>query len=187
MADKLALLTLYDAVVAQFAADDMTAVAQPFGWRFVAQQYVGNRIVWVPGNPAGIVGRMLPPRNPGGDPRSLGTLEEQFYVVICGQDPAAPENERAQYDFTRRLRDFWFRAVYRAAHGTFQIVGEEWLGIENPERRYGTAIRVLGAIQSKVPDVAPDGPDYQLAPADTGAEVDVSELDNTEHITVEAP
>lgn len=186
MADKLALLTLYDAVVAQFAADDMTGVAQPFGWRFVAQHFVGNRIVWVPGNPIGMVGNMLPPRNPGGDPRSLGTLDEQFYVVICGQDPSDPENERAQYDVTRRLRDFWFRAVYHAAHGTFRIVAEEWI-TSKLERRHGTAIRLVGAIQSKVPDIGPDGPEYALAPDDTGAEVEVSELDNTETLTVEAP
>lgn len=184
MADPvLALEVLYDKVCARFTAEGPANVAQPFGWRFVNQQHVGHRIVWVPGNPAGAVGRLGPARNPGGDPRSLATLHENFYVVISAQDPTSAEDERLQYRVTRLLRDYWFRAVYLAAYGTFAIESEEWL-VDQKERRFGTALRVIGSIQSKVPDEAPAGPDYELAPVDTAAELGVSELDVTETLTV---
>lgn len=183
MADPvLALELLYDAVVARFTAEGPANVSQPFGWREVAKQRVNARIVWVPGNPIGAVGRVGPARNPGGDPRSIGTLLENFYVVISAQDPTAPENERLQYRATRLLRDYWYRAIYLAARGTFTIESEEWL-VDKLERRYGTALRVIGSIQSKIPDEAPDGLDYELAPDDTEAEIENSELDNTETIT----
>lgn len=184
MADPiLALERLYDAVVASFATEGPAGVAQPFGWRSVAQQRVTARIAWVPGTPPGAVGRLGPARNPGGDPRSLATLNENFYVVISAEDRTAPEDERLQYRATRLLHDYWFRAVYLAAHGTFAIESEEWI-VEKLERRYGAAIRVIGSIQSMIPDEAPDGIEYENAPADTDAELEVSELDATEMIAV---
>jgi hypothetical protein len=181
----LALELLYDAVVARFASEGPAGVSQVFGWRWLAQQHTTPTIVWVPGNPLGIAGRISPPRNPGGDPRSLGTLVEQFHVVISSFDLEDQENERLQYRATRLLYDAWHRAVYHAVHGTFSLEQPEWL-TEKLERRFGTALRVIGTIEAKIPDVAPTGPDYEHAPSDTGAEVDVSELDNTEHLTVEA-
>ncbi len=185
MADPvLALELLYDAVVARFALEGPVC-AQPFGWRFVAQHHEGARIVWVPGNPAGAVGRIGPARNPGGEPRSLGTLAEQFYVVISAQDATAPENERLQYRATRLLRDYWFRALYLAARGTFTIETEEWL-VDKKERRFGTALRVVGTIQAMIPDAGPGEPETEDAPAGTGAELDVTELDNTETLIVPA-
>ena len=190
MADPvLALEKLYDDCVARFAAEGpfvsgSTPVPQLFGWRYVAQHHVGPRIVWVPGNPLGAAGRFAAPRNPGGDIRSLGTLVEQFHVVISSNDPDEPENERANYHATRVLHDYWFRAIYLAAHGTILVDSGEWI-TEKLERRFGTALRVIGTIQSKLPDVAPDGPDYELAPDETAAEIAVTELDNTETLTVE--
>jgi hypothetical protein len=199
MASVLALENLYDAVCARFLAEgpfllpslppgDPTPANTPvpnlFGWRFVAQHHTGSRIVWVPGNPLGVAGRYGPPRNPGGEPRSLFTVFEQFYVVISSNDPAAPEDERKNYHATRMLHDYWARAVYLAAHGVLTLESPEWI-TDKLERRFGTALRVLGTIQATVPDEGPDGPPYVDAPADTKAEIDVTELDNTEHLTVE--
>lgn len=183
----LALEVLYEAVKTRFLLEGPLNVAQPFGWREVAKQHTGARIVWVPGNPLGAAGRFGPARNPGGDPRSLGTLIEQFFVVISANDPSDPENERLQYRATRKLYDYWHRAVYLAVHGTFALDAPEWLGADSPERRFGTALRVVGTIEAKIPDAAPSGVDYELAPDDTSVEVGVSELDNTETLTVEAP
>jgi hypothetical protein len=184
MADAavLALELLFDNVVARFTAEGPTAT-QLFGWRWVAQHHLGPRIVWVPGNPSGSIGRVGPARNPGREPRSLGTLNENFYVVISSHDAAEPENERLQYRATRLLRDYWFRAVYLAARGTFTLDSEEWL-INQLERRFGTALRVTGSIQAMLPDVPPDGPETEDAPADTVAEIGVSELNVTETLTV---
>jgi hypothetical protein len=187
MADApvLALELLYEAVKVRFLAEGGPAAAQPFGWRSVAAQHVGPRIVWVPGNPLGAIGRIGPPRNPGGDPRSLGTIYEAFHVVISSQDPEDPEDEQLQYRTTRLLYDAWHRAVYHAAFGTVALESPEWL-IEKLERRFGTALRVVGTIQAKIPDVGPDGPPYEDAPDDTSAEVAVTELDNTETLIVES-
>lgn len=179
----LALEVLYDAVVARFALEGPAGVAQPFGWRYPAQQHVGSRIIWIPGDPDGAVGRSQPARNPGGEPRSLATLEERFHVIISSFDPTAPEDERLQYRATRLLRDYWFRALYLAARGTFAIDSEEWL-TEKKERRFGTAIRIVATVQSMVPDLPPTGEATEAAPADAEAQIDVEELDNTETLTV---
>src|SRR5215471_19128547 len=157
-APVLELELLYDAVVQRFLVEGPIGVEQPFGWRFVAQQHVGPRIVWVPGSPVGAMGRIAPPRNPGREPRSLGTLLEQFYVVISSQDPTAPEDERLQYRTTRLLHDYWYRAVYHASHGTFELQLLEWQ-TEKLERRFGTAIVVVGTIQAALLDVGPGGLD----------------------------
>src|SRR5262245_16062971 len=101
----LALELLYDAVIARFLLEGPAAVAQPFGWRESAQQHVGPRIVWVPGDPVGGLGVINAPRNPGTEPRSIGTLIERFHVIISHQDPEDPENERLQYRCTRLLHD----------------------------------------------------------------------------------
>lgn len=179
----LALELLYDAVVAQFAADAY-ACAQPFGWRPSAQQHVGRRIVWVPGDPVGGLGLIGPVRNPGGEVRSIGTLFERFHVIISAQDPEQPENERLQYRVTRLLHDAWYRAVYLAAHGTFTIDSEEWI-TKYKERRFGTALLVVGTIEAMLPDLPPDGESTSDELGDGAqAEIDVTELDNTETLIV---
>lgn len=184
MPAKPALEYLYDSVVARFASEGPYGVAQPFGWRQHAQQHVGHRIVWTPGNPMGAAGELAPPRNPGGIPRTLATLLEHFYVVISAQDPLEPENELLQWRVTRQLYDYWLRAVYHAAHGTYDIRAQEW-NTSKLERRFGTAIVVIGTIQSPVLDVGPDGTDGGVfAPADTGAVIDNSELNVTETLIV---
>lgn len=190
MASVLALEKLYDDVSARFLAEGpyltgATPVPNLFGWRFVAQHHTGSRIVWVPGNPLGAAGRYGPPRNPGGDPRSLYTVFEQFYVVISSNDPDAPEDERKNYHVTRILHDYLARAIYLAAHGTVSLETPEWI-TEKLERRFGTALRVIGTIQATVPDLAPGGPPYDYAPEDTSAVIDVTELDNTEQLIVES-
>jgi hypothetical protein len=86
----------------------------------------------------------------------------------------APENELLQWKATRLLFDAWYRAVYLAAHGTFEIQDSRWV-IDKTERRRGNAIRVLGAIQSMVPDS-----EIPSAPVDTHAEITLTELANVE-------
>lgn len=181
----LALELLYDAVQKRFELEGPFGVSQPFGWRPPAQQHIGPRIVWIPGDPVGTMAGVIgPARNPGGAPRSIGTIDERFTCVISSQDPSDPENERLQYRCTRLLADYWYRAVYLFAHGTFEIEGEEWL-IDKKERRFGTALRVVGTIEAMLPDLGPDGSDFEYAPADTEAAIDVTVLDNTETLAVQ--
>lgn len=179
----LALETLYDAVRARMDADTLaldptaTPVPQPFGWREPPKRTGTMRIVWVPGDDeSGDIGELGPARNPGRNPRSLGTLRELFTVYIEAADQAAPENERKQYTATRLLFDAWLRAVHLAAHGTFAIESASWVN-DKATRRYGATLRVLATIEAMVPD-AP----LEIAPVDTRASIAVSELDVTETV-----
>lgn len=157
MADTLAVERLFGAVSASLADDYAGSVPNVFGWREPARHVSSglNRIAWYPGDPSGNAGTMAPPRNPGRNPRPLGTLLELFTVVINGVDRAALDDEQAQYKATRLIYDAWFRAVYLAAHGTFTIVSERWL-VDKLERRYGAALEIVCQIQAPVLDTVHD-------------------------------
>lgn len=159
MTDTLALEHLFDSVSAKLTADGVAAT-NVFGWRApsLAQVYAA-RITWVPGDLAGTAGALAPARNPGNSPRSLATLKELFTVTITASDPAAPDDERAQYKMTRLLRDMWHRAMYLTAHGAFSILSERWI-IDRKERRHGAALRIVCSVDATVPDEAPT-PDTQ--------------------------
>lgn len=186
MADTLALEKLYDDVVAKFAAEG-TSAAQPFGWREVAKQLtVTARIVWVPGARAGSLGELGAAISPGGNPRSLFTLLEQFYCVISASDNTQPENERAQYKATRLLYNAWLRALYLVAPGTVTVLDQEWIvnagtdgSTPRHERRHGAAIIVTCTVQSMIPDLPLANAN---ADEDVNGLVDVSLLDVTESV-----
>jgi hypothetical protein len=183
MAVIFALTDLFDGVVARFLLDG-TNVPNLFGWREVPQKLVtGNRIIWVPGNPDGDVGELQAAKHfgPTLNPRPLYNLAELFHVYIVANDATAPENERAQYEAARLLYDAWLRAVHLKAFGRFFIKSQAWLAGRSA-RRFGNAIRVLATINAVVPDV-----EQAIAPVDTGAEVDLEQLDQTETIDVPAP
>lgn len=181
MADEnicLALPTLYDAVVSRFDTDGLD-VPNLFGWREPQKnKLTASRIVWVPGNPSGVVGRTGPARNPGRNPRPIATLLEQFHVVITASTKENKENERLQYQAARVLYDAWYRAAYKAAHGTFSVENVVWNTSKN-ERRKGAELIATCVIQAMIPDKA-----ASTAPTGTQAVIDVSMLDVTEQITV---
>jgi len=166
VANTLALEHLFAAVSTRFATEG-TAAENVFGWRKPAQPGLSNRIVWVPGDPSGNAGATGPARNPGRNPRSLATLYELFTVIVAAVDLTAPDDEAAQYKVARVLRDAWFRAVYLAAHGTFEIKSERWI-TDKLERRRGAALEIVCAVEAMVPDAA-----AATAPVDTGAAFDV--------------
>ncbi len=153
-----------------------------FGWREPQKnKRTASRIVWVPGDPSGSAGRVGPARNPGRNPRPLGTLNELFHVVITAVTKEHKENERLQYRAARILYDAWYRAVYKAAHGTFAVESTVW-NISKNERRHGAELIAVCTIQAMIPDKA-----YATAPVDTSAVIDVSLLDVTEQITIPDP
>lgn len=185
MAIILSLEKLFDDVEARFTAEGLLRPTGPlapstFGWRQPSRQEIpGSRIVWVPGDDSnGNLGEIAPPKYPGRLPaRPLGTLLELFTVYIHGQDASAPESERAQWKATRLLFDAWFRAIYLAAYGTFQITEAAWV-IDKNQRRFGTTIRVLGTVQAMIPDA-----DAGIAEG-VGAEIPVVELGVSETLIV---
>jgi hypothetical protein len=155
MVDTLALPKLYTDVKARFSAESTTANVV-FGWREPAKQINqgpgrANRICIVPGDESGDIGEITSARNPGRNPRPLATLNEVFSVYVFGWDSSAPEDELKQYIATRFLYDAWYRAVYLAAHGTFQVLSAKWVTTQM-ERRFGAEILAVYAIESMIPD-----------------------------------
>lgn len=181
MTITLAIPALFDAVAARFALDG-TNVPLYFGWREHQRQQQGDsRIVCYPGDSNGDMGETLPPRSPGfGNPRPLLNLAELCTWEITGTapTPTASDDERAQYQATREIYDAWARAVYLAAHGTYEQLSAEWL-VERKERRRGATLRVVLAVQAVVPD-AP----VPIAPIDTSAGLTVDLLNVTESISI---
>lgn len=177
----LALPLLFDAVVARFKADK-TCVDQSFGWREPQKHKTSrSRIAWVPGDVSGSLGSIDPARKSGdiAEQRSLATLRELFTVHVEADEPQFAENERTQYRATRLLFDAWLRAVYLAAHGTFQVVSADW-NIEKSERRHGTEIVCVCWIEAVIPDQP-----FVLAPSDAEAEI-VTSLEDVDETTTTA-
>jgi hypothetical protein len=187
--DRMALEILYDQVSARITADHIAEelppttppappapvpVFQSFGWREPPKQLSSTRsIIWVPGDDdTGDLGRMLPAKYPGRNPRPLGNLAELFTVYISAHDPTAPDDERKQYHATRLLFDEWWRAVYLSGvqHSEIALVKSGWL-IKKIQHRYGATLRLVGAIQSMIPDYT-----LQSVPADTEALITVTEV-----------
>lgn len=164
MTDTLALPKLYAGVQAVFTAEGTTA-ALSFGWREPSKQINqgagrANRIVFVPGDPGGALGKNGPARYPGRNPKPLATLAELFTVYVWAYDPSFPENELVQYKAARFLYDAWYRAAYHAARGTFAVSSAKW-NIEKNERRFGAEIEAVCTIDAMIPDSpwpTPDDP-----------------------------
>jgi len=166
MADTLAIEQIYYDVVARFAAES-TAVPNVFGWQKPSHRGgQQNRICWVPGDPSGAAGNVTSAHSPGGNPRSIGTLTEQFTVYIEGRDFADPENELAQYKATRLLFDAWFRAAYLSVRNLLTIKSAAWMA-DRTTRRHGATLRAVCSVQAMIPDAA-----YEVA-EDVEAVVDM--------------
>lgn len=202
MAVILALEQLYTNAVVQFGEegtfgatpDPITAAqrANTFGWREPAHQGgPTTRIVWKPGDPSENVGGVGAPQYPGRiDPgRPLATLNELFTVWLVAFDPTAPENEFAQWKATRLLYDAWFRVVYLVSQGSEAGSGKARVTVQSQAweqrktwRRFGATIRVVGSIEAMIPDTKP----IALVGA-VGGSFNLTELDQTENVTVQAP
>lgn len=167
MAIVLALTKLYDDVETLIEEESPGAVAFFFGWR-EAQKHktAAKRIVFIPGDLSGDLGEIRAPRFPGANPYSSGpdftlpdigrpiaNLGELFTVRIETYDVSNGENDRVQYQAVRELYDVWYRAVYLAAYGNFQIVSQEF-DDEYNNRRHGAAIVVVAQILAVIPDNA---------------------------------
>jgi hypothetical protein len=125
------------------------------------------------------MGAVVEARQPGRNPRPIGTIEELCTVDVYAFDPLLPTSELAQYTVTRLLYDAWYRAVYLAARGTFAVLSSQWVRPKSG-RPHGACIRAILQLDAMVPDT-----EYALAPTPLDAVIDVALLDLTETITVE--
>lgn len=181
MAVVLALPKLYDDVVASFAADSITC-ASAFGRKAENEHMVDDRrIVWIPGDPVGSVGTIGPARQPGRDPRPLGTLYETFHVVISARD-LVDRTDRAQYVACRLLFDDWFRAAKKAAGSRLRIENTAW-DTTKLVRELGACIRVTCTIEAALVDAPETTTATAGATAGPNASLDVTLLDVTQRIT----
>jgi len=159
MAD-LALLDLYDLVEARFTSE-ATPCTLLFGWDESPKQLRGPRIVMVPGDDgATAFNGALPVRQPGRNPRPLGTLAELFHIVVSASDAAAPENDRSQYTACRLLFDAWYRAATLAVGIRMVFISASWM-VERTVRRAGAALVATFTIEAMIPDSALLETDFQ--------------------------
>lgn len=127
---------------------------QAFGWSEPSHRAGGLRIVWVPGDDEanGNLGELAPARNSTEDEelRSLATLRELVTVYLEARDATDP-SELAQYTAGRLLYDAFLRAVHVHGYGTYEVISQRW---DRPTlvSASGATIRVLLAIEAKVPD-----------------------------------
>lgn len=170
---------MFDAVQADFKLNEIDA-PMFFGWRETAKhKRTDQRLVWIPGDSGNAVGEVRPPRQRqglggSGQPRAIGTLAELVTVRIEAFDSQFAEDERFQYKAVRFLYDAWYAAVYRAAHGKFSIVSQEY-DLPFIERKHGAAIIAVVEIEAPLPDVV-----NPVVPADAEGDItttldDVSE------------
>lgn len=177
----MAIEYLFDCVEADFKTECVDA-PMFFGWREPDKHKRSPwRVVWVPGDEAGNVGVIGPARQPGNNPRTLGTLHEIATVRVEAYDPQFPETERKQYNATRRLFDLWYAAAYRCAHGKFEVLSARW-DTKQKERRYGAAIVVTVSVEATLPDITHD-----VAPLDTEGDITTALEDVSEQTLAPTP
>lgn len=168
MAVVFATELLFDAVVARFAAEG-TSVENVFGWSKPTKQTAVNRICWVPGDVDGKLGTIGAPKQPGRMPRPLMTLGEIIRFEIYGRDPSDPTNEMKQYKANCLIRDALLRALYLKGRGWVQVVDIERIKPEQNEMSNGFSTRITAIVDNMIPDSP-----VEIAPIDTGADVDVN-------------
>ncbi len=174
---QLAVPKLYDDVVARFAAEGID-VPQFFGWNASAQQSLADaRIVWIPGDPGGNLGRVGPAKYPSQD--QLRTLFELVTIQILASDVTNITDERRQYTAARLLHDALIRAVHLAAVGTYQITLDTWMAGDTA-RRFGAGIQLVIEVQAPITD-QPAGESILM----DAAMIEAATLDHTETTLVE--
>jgi len=172
------LTNLYDKVVASFDEDGIDCNFS-FGWRQPETHKTARRqIIFIPGDESGSLGDLVAPRSPGRNPRALHNLDELFTVRVEAIDMKAPESERAQYQAARELFDCFVRAMYLAAHGTYDVQALDW-DTSKKARRNGAAIVMIASIKAIIPDVTHD-----VVPVDAQGDI-TTDLEDVSEKTLE--
>lgn len=182
---------LYEAVAARFTTDDVQ-IPMYFGWKEVSQQVrEPTRIVWVPGDFGGSLGKIGPPKYPGKG--QLLTLYELVTIHITAADATVTTNpdgssshaladSMRQYQRAREVHDLFLRAVHLAAVGTYSVIADQWKGMHEDEmRRWGASIQLVLEVQAPITDEPSAYESLQL----DAAELDAIELDHVEIIRVD--
>lgn len=174
MPEVLALPMLFDAVQARFEAET-TQCGLHFGWREVARQVTGPRIVMVPGDPTGVAGEIGAAKQPGRNPRPLANFDEVFTVYVSGAGDATDlVNERKAYTATRLLFDAWYRAAFLWAGLRMSFISTSWM-VDRVTARYATTLVFVGAMDAMIPDLPLTATEWRTRVLLTGEMLDHSE------------
>ncbi|WP_437623385.1 hypothetical protein [Sorangium sp. So ce1151] len=94
-----------------------------------------NRVVFAPGDDSGSLGGYEAPVKPGRNPRPLWDWTFVGRVYVWTFDPAAPNDEVAQWESLVELHDFVIEAIHSYAAGFYAPSSPRLLG--TTERRFG--------------------------------------------------
>ncbi|WP_437647862.1 hypothetical protein [Sorangium sp. So ce362] len=149
---------LYRHVKARLASAEVTAEVL-FGRREPAKQTNqgagrANRVVFVPGDDGGSLGGYDAPVKPGRNPRSLWDWMFVGRVYVWAYDPAAPNDEVAQWESLVELHDFVLEAIHSYTAGFYLPSAPRLLG--TTERRFGEEVVFL--LEHRQPVVATPRP-----------------------------
>lgn len=121
------LVAMVASVREYFEAADVTATVS-LGWKQPTQQINqgpggANRVVFIPSDPSGRGGKILPARQPGPRQvdasttvRSLYSWDRQLVVSVWAVDATAPQDEALQIEAVEDLFGWTIRAVHAFAH-----------------------------------------------------------------------
>ncbi|WP_437279344.1 hypothetical protein WME90_01950 [Sorangium sp. So ce375] len=113
-----------------------------------------NRVVFAPGDEGGSIGGYEPPVKTGRNPRSLWDWMFVGRVYVWAYDPAAPNDEVANWESLVELHDFVLEAIHSYAAGFYRPSAPRLLG--TTERRFGEEVVFL--LESRQPVVATPRP-----------------------------
>lgn len=174
MPEVLAIPMLFDAVKQRFT-DETTQCGLHFGWREVARQVTGPRIVMVPGDPTGVAGEIGAAKQPGRNPRPLANFGEVFTVYVSGAGDATDlVDERKAYTATRLLFDAWYRAAFLWAGLRMSFISTSWM-VDRVTARYATTLVFVGAMDAMIPDLPLTATEWRTRVLLTGEMLDHSE------------
>jgi hypothetical protein len=136
---------LYRHVQQRFTDAGITAEVV-FGRREVAKQINqgpgrANRVVFAPGDDGGSLGGYDAPVKPGRNPRSLWDWMFIGRVYVWAYDPAAPNDEAANWESLVDLHDLVLEAIHSYTAGFYLPSAPRLLG--TIERRFGEEIVFL--------------------------------------------
>ncbi len=110
-----------------------------------------GRVVVVPGDDTGKLGKLLPAKDPGHNPRCIYTFAEMGEVHVWGHDPAAPDDELAHYRIAWALFERVLRAIRSSQCGRIEL-SDPKITVTPVERVFGCELVFLVTVAARVLD-----------------------------------
>ena len=128
-------LLIYDRIAEMFRKENVPA-SLSFGWDAAQLEPAEpkeirgrvGRVVFIPGDAEDSLGTAGPPRFSGGNPRSVGLVDERFTVVIWAFDNRKNkyDDQRAQYEAVYDLFAVVYRMLMTNGYGNPEVLSSHW-------------------------------------------------------------